>query len=119
MILKVHYTENYPDELPEFELHDEDGKLERNEKENLLEELRAVVRFPFLAVRKVYAGMNTIQGQENLGMAMTFTLVTHLREQLSGVIRSREERRKREEAEKERRALEVCIPRFPDMKAQI
>ena len=40
-------------------------------------------------------------------MAMTFTLVSHLREQLSRLVRSREERRKREEAEKERLALEV------------
>jgi len=40
-------------------------------------------------------------------MAMTFTLVSHLREQLSRLVRSREERHKREEAEKERLALEV------------
>lgn len=40
-------------------------------------------------------------------MAMTFTLVSHLREQLSRLVRSREERRKKEEAEKERLALEV------------
>lgn len=40
-------------------------------------------------------------------MAMTFTLVTHLRERLSGVVHSREERHKLEEREKERRALEV------------
>lgn len=42
-------------------------------------------------------------------MAMTFTLVSQLREQLSTVVRTRVERRKREEAEKERLALEVRI----------
>lgn len=47
------------------------------------------------------------QGEENLGMAMTFTLVSHLRERLSELIRNREEQRKRDEMEKERLALEV------------
>lgn len=42
-------------------------------------------------------------------MAMTFTLSTHLREQLSALIHSRIERRKQEEAEKERKALEVRL----------
>ena len=40
-------------------------------------------------------------------MAMTFTLVTHLRERLSTLMREKEERIRQEEAEKERRALEV------------
>lgn len=40
-------------------------------------------------------------------MAMTFTLVSHLREILSNLIRERAEKKKREEREKERLALEV------------
>ena len=40
-------------------------------------------------------------------MAMTFTLVSHLRERLSSLMREKEERIRKEEAEKERRALEV------------
>lgn len=40
-------------------------------------------------------------------MAMTFTIVTHLRERLSSLTREKEERIRKEEAEKERRALEV------------
>lgn len=40
-------------------------------------------------------------------MAMTFTLVSHLREILSNLIRERAEMKKREEREKERLALEV------------
>ena len=40
-------------------------------------------------------------------MAMTFTIVSHLREQLSTLIRTRLERRKKEALELERKALEV------------
>lgn len=40
-------------------------------------------------------------------MAMTFTLVSHLREQLSALVTSRIERRKKEETERERQALQV------------
>lgn len=40
-------------------------------------------------------------------MAMTFTLVSHLREQLTALVRSRVEKRLHEESEKERLALEV------------
>lgn len=44
---------------------------------------------------------------------MTFTLVTHLRERLSTLQREREERIRKVEMEKERRAIEVCDPRRP------
>lgn len=40
-------------------------------------------------------------------MAMTFTIVSHLREQLSTLIRTRSGRRKEEALELERKALEV------------
>jgi len=42
-------------------------------------------------------------------MAMTFTLVSHLREQLSQLVRSKIEEHNRRESEKERLALEVKI----------
>jgi hypothetical protein len=42
-------------------------------------------------------------------MAMTFTVVSHLQEQLSTLIRTRSERRKREAVELERKALEVGL----------
>jgi hypothetical protein len=38
---------------------------------------------------------------------MTFTLVSHLREQLSVLVKTRTEKRQREEREKERLAIEV------------
>lgn len=46
-------------------------------------------------------------------MAMTFTLVTYLRERLSALQREREERIRKDEMEKERQAIEVCDPRRP------
>lgn len=43
-----------------------------------------------------------------MGMAMTFTLVSHLREQLSILVEGRILRRVAEEREKERLVIEVC-----------
>ena len=50
---------------------------------------------------------NMLQGQENLGMAMTFTLVSHLREQLVVLVKAKLDRQLQDEKEKERRAIEV------------
>jgi len=86
--LAVHYTEEYPDQLPELSLEAIDGTLEDSECEALLADLRRV-------------------GDENLGMAMTFTLVSHLREQLSSLVLERAELQKREAAEKERLVVEA------------
>lgn len=43
-------------------------------------------------------------------MAMTFTLVSHLREQLSSLVRLRAENKAKSEMEKERLAIEVLDP---------
>ncbi|KAI0736969.1 RWD-domain-containing protein [Fomitopsis betulina] len=88
LVLEVHYTDGYPDTLPELSLEPLEGSIEEEELETLMSDLRRV-------------------GEENLGMAMTFTLAAHLREQLSALTRSRAERREREETEKERRAIEA------------
>ncbi|KNZ74249.1 RWD domain-containing protein, partial [Termitomyces sp. J132] len=85
--LCVHYTDEYPEVLPELSLKPVEGEITDQELESILEGLRSV-------------------GNDNLGMAMTFTLVSHLREQLSHLVRIRTERRAREEKEKERLALE-------------
>ena len=42
-------------------------------------------------------------------MAMTFTLVTHLREQIGILIRSKIDLQKKLDAEKEQLAIEVCF----------
>lgn len=85
--MTVHYTDSYPDELPELSLQPIDGDVDEDDIEALLASAQAV-------------------GQENIGMAMTFTIISHLREQLSSFIRTRSERKKKEALEVERKALE-------------
>ncbi|KAF7970011.1 hypothetical protein HWV62_25378 [Athelia sp. TMB] len=88
LTLSVHYPEGYPDILPELSLDAIDGELEDEEKKNLIEELKAV-------------------GEENLGIAMTFTIVSHLRERLSDLVKTRAEAIAAREREKERLAIEA------------
>ncbi|EJF65766.1 RWD-domain-containing protein [Dichomitus squalens] len=88
LTFSVEYPDEYPDTLPKLSLEVQQGELDDAEISQLLDELQKV-------------------GEENLGMAMTFTLVTHLRERLSALQRERLERIRKEEAEKERRALEA------------
>lgn len=85
--LTVEYTDGYPDTLPLLSLEPLDGELDEAETAALIESMRVV-------------------GEENAGMAMTFTIVSHLREQLSNLIRERHERRRKEDMEKERKVLE-------------
>ncbi|KAF8628440.1 hypothetical protein AX15_003956 [Amanita polypyramis BW_CC] len=86
--LCVHYTDTYPDELPEMSLKVDEGSVDDRDLNNLMSQLRAA-------------------GEENIGMAMTFTLVTLLREKLSQLIRIKAEREKQEEIERERRLLQA------------
>ncbi|KAK7467102.1 hypothetical protein VKT23_004162 [Stygiomarasmius scandens] len=85
--LHVHFSDDYPDVLPDLTLSPLEGEVDESEMVHLLDELKKA-------------------GNENLGMAMTFTLVSHLREQLSELVRSRVEKRKKDEMEKERLAIE-------------
>ncbi|TFK54906.1 RWD-domain-containing protein [Heliocybe sulcata] len=85
--LTVHYPEEYPDVLPDLSLEPAEGDLEEQDIETLLNDLRTV-------------------GEENVGMAMTFTLVSHLRERLAAIVRENAERKKQKEMEEERRVLE-------------
>jgi len=88
IVLHVHYPDQYPDNLPELDLKVAEGILEEKEKDDLLEQLQKL-------------------GEENIGMVMTFTLVSHLREQLSQLICARAEQKREREVEKERIALEA------------
>ncbi|KAH6918604.1 ubiquitin-conjugating enzyme/RWD-like protein [Coprinopsis sp. MPI-PUGE-AT-0042] len=87
LLLSVHYPNDYPDALPDLKLSAIDGEISESELETLVEDLISV-------------------GNENLGMAMTFTLVSHLRERLTALAHSKEAEKKRLEDEKERRLLE-------------
>ncbi|TFL07568.1 ubiquitin-conjugating enzyme/RWD-like protein [Pterulicium gracile] len=86
--LTVRYSDKYPDVLPSLSLDSLEGSLEDHEIETLLNELSEV-------------------GNENLGMAMTFTLVSHLRERLTSLVIDREAKRVQAEQEKERIAIEA------------
>ncbi|KAK7693569.1 hypothetical protein QCA50_003138 [Cerrena zonata] len=88
LTLSVHYPDGYPDALPDLSIEATEGELSDHETEELLKGLKAV-------------------GEENLGMAMTFTLVAHLREQLLDLVHSRIETKRKEESEKERLAIEA------------
>ncbi|EAU88561.2 hypothetical protein CC1G_04267 [Coprinopsis cinerea okayama7 len=87
LLLAVHYPSAYPDVLPELKLSAVEGEISEKEIEALMKDLHAI-------------------GEENLGMAMTFTLVSHLREQLTNLARSNKAEKARLEAEMERLALE-------------
>ncbi|KAM6500540.1 hypothetical protein JOM56_003554 [Amanita muscaria] len=106
VILCIHYTDGYPDELPELSLRVEDGSLDDEDSEHLISQLKAAVRCNFHPRPSMIRASFSFQGEENIGMAMTFTLVTLLREKLSQLIRVKDEKREKEEMERERRLLE-------------
>jgi RWD domain len=88
LLLRVTYPDSYPDILPEISLDILDGTLEDQESDTLMAELTTI-------------------GEENIGMAMTFTLISHIREKLLALLQSRVERKRREAIEKERLEIEV------------
>ncbi|KAF8486489.1 RWD-domain-containing protein [Gautieria morchelliformis] len=88
LLLRVIYPDSYPDVLPELSLDVLEGALDDQESGDLISEL------------------NTI-GEENIGMAMTFTLISHIRERLLMLLQSRVEQKRREAVEKERLEIEA------------
>lgn len=109
LLLSVHYPDAYPDVLPELKLSTVEGDVTDAEIDALVRDLLAI-------------------GEENLGMAMTFTLVSHLRELLSKLSRSKKEEQDRIEKELERLRIEeeeaktrgtpVTVESFKAWKAQ-
>ncbi|KAI9566448.1 RWD-domain-containing protein [Boletus coccyginus] len=86
--LTANYTDDYPDALPALRLEVVDGEINESESKALLEGLLDV-------------------GEENKGMAMTFTLVSHLREKLTSLVENRVKVHMAEEHERERLAIEA------------
>ncbi|KAF8136336.1 RWD-domain-containing protein [Boletus edulis] len=86
--LTVNYPDDYPDALPELRLEAVDGEINESESKVLLNDLLHM-------------------GEENKGMAMTFTLVSHLREKLSGLVENRVKTHIAEEHERERLLIEA------------
>lgn len=109
--LQFTYTENYPDEAPVYEVTDQEN-LEAHEKEGIISLLQEQI-------------------EENLGMAMVFTLVAMLQEYLNERIDERqkekdeqleiiaEEKRKiREEEEQRLKGTTVTVDSFLEWKAR-
>ncbi|KAH9451299.1 hypothetical protein MJO28_009185 [Puccinia striiformis f. sp. tritici] len=91
--LKIKYTENYPDELPEIRIESVEGELTELELESTIEKLKEA-------------------GRESIGMAMIFTLSLALQQELGQILSDRaievirleqEETKKTEEAEAARK----------------
>ncbi|KAI8070701.1 ubiquitin-conjugating enzyme/RWD-like protein [Gongronella butleri] len=105
--LRVKYTPNYPDELPEFEIKDLEGTLSEEQHTQLMNELRQA-------------------GEESLGMAMIFTMASYLKDQLNELVMASqrivqqaadEARRKVEEAENAKfHGTKVTLERFIEWK---
>lgn len=111
--LSVQYPDGYPDVIPELTLETLEGEIDEVETSSLLDDMRAVVSLRPLYYSDIPSVLiyALIQGEENMGMAMTFAMVSNLREQLSTLIRKRVEEHQRAEMEKERKVLEVRTPR--------
>ncbi|KAF8582683.1 RWD-domain-containing protein [Ramaria rubella] len=88
LLLNVAYPESYPNVLPELSLSVSEGALEDQESDYLMSELKTV-------------------GEENIGIAMTFTLISHLRDKLLTLLQDRAEHARREAVEKERLEIEA------------
>ncbi|CAD6983681.1 unnamed protein product, partial [Tilletia controversa] len=71
LVLQVTYTSEYPDALPELEIETVEGELDEGAPEQLLKSVKDMGE------------------AECLGMAMVFTLASHLREELTTYLRRR------------------------------
>lgn len=106
--VRFSYTEKYPDEVPLIEISESDN-LEDDQINEMLEFLHK-------------------QAEENVGMAMVFTLVSAIQEELTTLVEQTkqrridaEERRKKEEEELEQKKFEgtvVTIENFLAWKAK-
>lgn len=54
LVLEVHYTDGYPDTLPELSLEPLEGSIEEEELETLMSDLRRVVRCLLRSVRCIF-----------------------------------------------------------------
>ncbi|GJJ12395.1 hypothetical protein Clacol_006637 [Clathrus columnatus] len=88
VLLQVEYPESYPDEIPGLSLYAVEGTLEDDEVGHLIEDLKTTAT-------------------ENLGIAMTFTLISQLRETLLERLQARADELKRLTLETERLELET------------
>jgi len=86
LLLILSYPTDYPQNLPEMRIQVDKGKMDDFEINSLQSSLASTA-------------------EESLGMVMTFSLVSNLKENLDALIRDRIEAAKRKERETERQAL--------------
>uniref|UniRef100_A0A1I8AV82 RWD domain-containing protein n=1 Tax=Steinernema glaseri TaxID=37863 RepID=A0A1I8AV82_9BILA len=107
--LKVDLTANYPDEVPNISLGGMEERLSESRIQKLTEELRRVA-------------------EENLGMPLVFTVISHLQEQIGHIVNESAnekeealraaERREEEEAQKKFEGTRVTVESFLVWKAK-
>ncbi|KAF9581389.1 RWD domain-containing protein 1 [Lunasporangiospora selenospora] len=85
--LIVEYTEKYPETLPEFSIEMLEGELEQEETDTIMEKI-------------------TEAGNDSLGIAMVFGMVSAAKECLTETITNKKDAREREREEKAQRELE-------------
>ncbi|KAF9091628.1 RWD domain-containing protein 1 [Mortierella sp. AD031] len=85
--LHVKYTETYPDTLPEFSIDMEEGELEQEDYDTIMQKV-------------------TEAAEEAIGMGMVFSMASIAKDTLSEIIVNNKERREREAEEKAQRELE-------------
>ncbi|KAF8323188.1 RWD-domain-containing protein [Clavulina sp. PMI_390] len=87
VLLRVHYPPEYPDAIPDLVLTPVVGELSTEENDTLMDSMKT-------------------SGEESLGMAMVFTLVSTLQESLRTLIDQRTTSREKAAAEAVRREIE-------------
>jgi hypothetical protein len=110
----VQYPDDYPEVLPEMDLEPIEGEWENDEYNELLGDLKLVVRrvqccavLTHPTEADAHRTALPPQAQESIGMAMVFTLATHLREATSALVARRVVDKQRAADEKHQREEDV------------
>ncbi|KAI7883358.1 RWD-domain-containing protein [Lichtheimia hyalospora FSU 10163] len=91
--LRVKYTPQYPDELPEFGIDVLEGKISSDQKQQIMDALKA-------------------SAEDSLGMVMVFTLASLAKEELNQILDDTLRMREAAEAERIRREEEAENAKF-------
>ncbi|KAI9313730.1 ubiquitin-conjugating enzyme/RWD-like protein [Dichotomocladium elegans] len=93
LALRVKYTPQYPDELPEFDIEVTNGRLLGDQKQQIMSALQTAA-------------------EESIGMVMVFTLASLAKEELNQILDDTLRQREAAEAERIRREEEIENARF-------
>ncbi|SCV69495.1 BQ2448_2515 [Microbotryum intermedium] len=98
--LLITYTPTYPDEIPLIEIEAIEGELSDEENSTLVTGLQ-------------------FAAEDNLGMAMVYTLASYLKDSLAELVRERKARIAKEEAERHEREEEAATRKMQDTKVTV